>query len=59
MAYVKRCPECGSSNLVYDESRGEVICGDCGLLVEEKPDAHRVAICSRCSGVIEPLPSEQ
>jgi len=36
MAYVKRCPECGSSNLVYDESRGEVICGDCGLLVEEK-----------------------
>jgi len=36
MAYVKRCPECGSSNLVYDEARGEVICGDCGLLVEEK-----------------------
>lgn len=34
-AYVKRCPECGSSNLTYDESRGEVICGDCGLLVEE------------------------
>ena len=33
---VKRCPECNSSNLVYDESRGEVICGDCGLLVEEK-----------------------
>ncbi len=33
---IKRCPECGSSNLVYDESRGEVICGDCGLLVEEK-----------------------
>jgi len=36
MAFVKRCPECGSSNLVYDESRGELICGDCGLLVEEK-----------------------
>ena len=36
MAYVKKCPECGSSNLVYDESKGEVICGDCGLLVEEK-----------------------
>ena len=34
--FVKRCPECNSSNLVYDESRGEVICGDCGLLVEEK-----------------------
>ena len=36
MNYVKKCPECGSSNLVYDSSRGEVICGDCGLLVEEK-----------------------
>ena len=35
VAMVKRCPECGSSNLVYDESRGEVICGNCGLLVEE------------------------
>jgi len=36
MTLVKKCPECGSSNLVYDESRGEVICSDCGLLVEEK-----------------------
>jgi len=35
MSYVKRCPECNSSNLVYDESRGEVTCADCGLLVEE------------------------
>lgn len=35
MSMVKKCPDCGSSNLVYDESRGEVICGDCGLLVEE------------------------
>ncbi len=33
---IKRCSECNSSNLVYDESKGEVICGDCGLLVEEK-----------------------
>ena len=36
MAYVKKCPECDSSNLTYDESKGEVICGNCGLLVEEK-----------------------
>ncbi len=33
---IKRCPECNSSNLVYDETRGEVVCGECGLLVEEK-----------------------
>lgn len=36
MAHVQKCPECGSSNLVYDENKGELICGDCGLLVEEK-----------------------
>ena len=36
MGSIKKCPECGSSNLVYDSSRGEVICGTCGLLVEEK-----------------------
>ena len=36
MSMIKRCPECNSSHLIYDESRGEVICGDCGLLVEEK-----------------------
>ena len=36
MAYVKKCPECGSINLTYDEQRGEVICNDCGLVIEEK-----------------------
>ncbi|MBI2629635.1 hypothetical protein HYW76_00885 [Candidatus Pacearchaeota archaeon] len=36
MPHNKKCPECGSINLVYDEQRGEVICNDCGLVVEEK-----------------------
>jgi len=36
MAMIKRCPECESINLTYDEQRGEVICNDCGLVVEEK-----------------------
>ena len=36
MSLSKHCPECGSSNLIYDEGRSELICGDCGLLVEEK-----------------------
>jgi len=36
MSYVKKCPECESINLTYDPQRGEVICNDCGLLVEEK-----------------------
>ena len=36
MSYVKRCPECGSVNLTYDDHKGEVICNDCGLLIEDK-----------------------
>ncbi|MBT7705834.1 hypothetical protein HN747_00135 [archaeon] len=36
MSMSKKCPECNSINLIYDEARGELICGDCGLLVEEK-----------------------
>ena len=36
MTYIKRCPECGSINLTHDEHRGEIICGDCGLIIEDK-----------------------
>ena len=36
MPYIKKCPECNSINLTYDDQRGEVICQDCGLVVEEK-----------------------
>lgn len=36
MPNAKRCPECNSIHLTYDEQRGEVICNDCGLVVEEK-----------------------
>jgi len=36
MAFVKKCPECGSVNLVWHKERGEITCRDCGLVVEEK-----------------------
>src|SRR3972149_11095636 len=36
MSSVQRCPECNSVNLTHDEEKGEVICNDCGLVVEEK-----------------------
>lgn len=36
MSYIKRCPECGSINLTHDNQKGEIICNDCGLLIEEK-----------------------
>jgi len=30
-----RCPECGSGNIVHDEDSGEIVCGNCGLVVKE------------------------
>ncbi len=31
------CPECGNdSNIVNDDTRGEVICGNCGIVISEK-----------------------
>ena len=36
MAGIRKCPECGSINLTYDSHLGEIICNDCGLVIEEK-----------------------
>lgn len=36
MSYVKRCPECGSVDLVFDSHKGELVCNECGLVIEEK-----------------------
>ncbi len=31
-----KCPQCGSTKLVYDPSRGEVICAECGYVMSER-----------------------
>lgn len=36
MSYVKKCPECGSINLFFNKDKGEVICKDCGLVIDDK-----------------------
>ncbi len=33
---IKKCPECGSTKLIYDEQHGELICSSCGLVLEDK-----------------------
>jgi len=33
---IKKCPECGGINLFFNKEKGEVICKDCGLVIEEK-----------------------
>ena len=30
-----KCPECSSRNLDHDDTRGEVVCMDCGLVLED------------------------
>ena len=34
--YIKKCPECSGMKLFWNKEKGEVICKDCGLVVEEK-----------------------
>jgi len=34
--YVKKCPECGGINLFWNREKGEIICKDCGLVIEDK-----------------------
>ncbi len=34
--YVKKCPECGGINLFWNKEKGEVICKECGLVIEDK-----------------------
>jgi len=34
--FVKKCPECGGINLFWNREKGEVICKDCGLVIEDK-----------------------
>jgi transcription initiation factor TFIIB len=34
--HIKKCPECGSTNLLINEEKGEIICKDCGLVLEDK-----------------------
>jgi len=31
---VRQCPDCGSTRLIEDPARGEVVCSDCGLVVD-------------------------
>ncbi len=33
---IKKCPECGSTNLTHNKERGEIICKNCGLVIEDK-----------------------
>jgi transcription initiation factor TFIIB len=30
-----RCPECNSDKLINDHERGEIVCGACGLVIDD------------------------
>ena len=31
---IKECPECASTNIVYNEAKQQIICKDCGMIFE-------------------------
>jgi len=33
---IKKCPECAGINLFWNREKGEIICKDCGLVIEDK-----------------------
>lgn len=33
--FTKKCPECQSHRIAYDEHKGELFCFDCGLILDE------------------------
>jgi len=33
---IKKCPECSGINLFWNRDKGEIICKDCGLVIEDK-----------------------
>ncbi len=33
--YIRKCPYCGSSNVVVDYNRGIVVCRDCGTVIDD------------------------
>ncbi|PIT84491.1 transcription initiation factor IIB [Candidatus Micrarchaeota archaeon CG10_big_fil_rev_8_21_14_0_10_45_29] len=41
MSKTGKCPECGGAKLVKDYERGEIVCGTCGLIIEENIEDHR------------------
>ena len=32
---ISKCPSCGSTDLMFDNERGELVCNNCGLVIEE------------------------
>jgi len=37
---VTACPKCGSTELILDDKRGELVCAKCGLVIEENEIDH-------------------
>lgn len=33
---ITKCPECGSTSILSDDERGELVCKKCGLVIEDK-----------------------
>ena len=55
MCEVEHCIECGSNSILYDETRGEVVCRNCGLVLgtfEFTPPADRITKSNSTSPIV-------
>ncbi|RMF54391.1 hypothetical protein D6745_05375 [Candidatus Woesearchaeota archaeon] len=41
LSNVKMCPQCGSSNTLYNDKNNELICHDCRNIFSELPDDNK------------------
>jgi len=47
---IKECPECGSSNIIHNDKRQQVICRECGMIYEPMAD-EREAKFEKAAGI--------
>ena len=55
---MKKCEECGSNDLKTDIIRGEVVCNDCGLVVDDKASAGQNDNAGSCLLYTSPSPRD-
>ena len=54
---LKECPECGSTNVVCNKQRNQLICRDCGVIYEPMAPAREEQF-ERASGLAKAKPKK-
>ncbi len=38
--FIEKCPECGRKKIYYDKDKGQILCKECGLVIDDKVIDH-------------------